>query len=103
MLADRIGFFNKPMDKLQITNPDPLSTMYVNEAERFNKDFAAFEYEQRHEKMAKYKKKMQTFREMLFTREQERWSKIKAEIKKKENSFVSNKDTHMLGFKNKPG
>ena len=39
--------FNKPAEKARINDPDPMSDIYISEGERFNKDFAAYDYEKR--------------------------------------------------------
>ena len=44
-LQDRVGMFNKPAEKARINDPDPMSDIYISEGERFNKDFAAYDYE----------------------------------------------------------
>lgn len=39
-LKERIGGYHKYVDNACINSPDPSSTDYVSEAERFDKDFA---------------------------------------------------------------
>ena len=39
--------FNKPSEKMDINSPDPNSDIYISEGERFNKDFAAYDYNRR--------------------------------------------------------
>ena len=39
--------FNKPSEKININSPDPNSDIYISEGERFNKDFAAYDYNRR--------------------------------------------------------
>ena len=42
-LRDRIGFFNKNVDNALVNAPDPTSSHFIQENDRFNKDFAAVE------------------------------------------------------------
>lgn len=44
-LRDRIGYFNKNVDNVLVNAPDPTSSHFLPENDRFNKDFA------KHEKM----------------------------------------------------
>ena len=39
--------FNKPSEKIDLNSPDPNSDIYISEGERFNKDFAAYDYNRR--------------------------------------------------------
>ena len=39
-LKNRVGGFIKYTDSAKINNPDPISTHYIPEADRFDKDFA---------------------------------------------------------------
>ena len=39
--------FNKPSEKINLNSPDPNSDIYISEGERFNKDFAAYDYNRR--------------------------------------------------------
>ena len=42
-LRDRIGFFNKNVDNALVNAPDPTSSHFIQEDDRFNKDFAVVE------------------------------------------------------------
>lgn len=46
-LRDRIGSYHKATGPAQIYQPLPISPDYLPEHERFNKDFASHEREQR--------------------------------------------------------
>ena len=46
-LQDRVGGFQKYTDKADIYHPDPSSTHFFNEAERFDKDFAVLDKKKR--------------------------------------------------------
>lgn len=48
-LKERVGGFVRYVDNAQVHNPDPISTYYVNEAQRFDKDFAVADKQKRSE------------------------------------------------------
>jgi hypothetical protein len=102
-LGDRVGMFNKPSEKARINDPDPRSTLFVSEAERFNKDFAAYDYERRLQASEQKKMKNESFKNVLFDRERKRWERMDYEYMKDENKIVLNKEKHMIGRKNNPG
>lgn len=69
-MQDRIGMFNKPSEKMDINSPDPNSDIYISEGERFNKDFAAYDYNRRnieHER----KKEMYQNKKINYMKEKE--------------------------------
>jgi hypothetical protein len=39
-LQERTGGYHKYVDSAQVHNPDPISTHFVSESERFDKDFS---------------------------------------------------------------
>ena len=53
-LRDRIGFFNKNVDNVMVNAPDIKSSHFIDEGDRFNKDFAAVEKARR---QAEYQRK----------------------------------------------
>ena len=69
-MQDRVGMFNKPSEKININSPDPNSDIYISEGERFNKDFAAYDYNRRnilHER----KKEMYQTKKINYMKENE--------------------------------
>ena len=52
--------FNKPSEKININSPDPNSDIYISEGERFNKDFAAYDYNIRNIQHERKKEMYQT-------------------------------------------
>ncbi len=102
-LGDRLGMFNKPSEKAKINNPDPKSSLYISEAERFNKDFSSYEYERRLQDREKKKVRYEVSKNILFDRERKRWERMDYEYLRNENKIVTNKERNMVGRKNNPG
>ena len=42
-LRDRIGGYLKHSDNILMHNPDPQSSHFISESERYNKDFASYD------------------------------------------------------------
>lgn len=102
-LQDRVGMFNKPAEKARINDPDPMSDIYISEGERFNKDFAAYDYEKRCRDHQKKKDRYQTLQSILFDRERKRWEKMDYDYLRNENKIMMNKERNLVGRKNNPG
>ena len=102
-LGDRVGMFNKPSEKAKINDPDPRSALYVSEAERFNKDFATYDYDKRIQDKERKKMRNETLKNMLFERERKRWERMDYDYLKNENKIVINKEKNLVGRKNNPG
>ena len=88
-MQDRVGMFNKPSEKININSPDPNSDLYISEGERFNKDFAAYDYNRRNIQHERKKEMYQTKKNQLYERERKRWEKMDYE--------------NLVGRKNNPG
>ena len=102
-LGDRVGMFNKPSEKAKINDPDPRSTLFISEAERFNKDFANHDYERRQQEQERKKNRFETMKNLLFERERKRWEKMDYDYVKSENKAILNKEKNLVGRKNNPG
>lgn len=102
-LGDRVGMFNKPSEKAKINDPDPRSSLFVSEAERFSKDFSSYDYERRMQEREKKKMRFESLKNILFERERKRWEKMDYEYIKNENKSIINKEKNMVGRKNNPG
>lgn len=102
-LQDRVGMFNKPVEKARINDPDPMSDIYISEGERFNKDFASNEYQKRCKDHEKKKERYQTLQSILFDRERKRWEKMDYDYLRNENRIMMNKERQLVGRKNHPG
>ena len=102
-MQDRVGMFNKPSEKININNPDPNSDIYISEGERFNKDFAAYDYNRRNILHERKKEMYQTKKNQLYERERKRWERMDYEYLKAENKIMMNKERNLVGRKNNPG
>ena len=95
--------FNKPSEKININNPDPNSDIYISEGERFNKDFAAYDYNRRNIEHERKKEMYQNKKSQLYERERKRWERMDYEYLKAENKIMMNKERNLVGRKNNPG
>ena len=77
--------------------------MYISEGERFNKDFASYEYNRRNIEHEKKKEWYQSKKSQLYDRERKRWEKMDYEYLKEENKIMMNKEKNLVGKKNNPG
>ena len=102
-LGDRLGMFNKPSEKAKINDPDPRSDLYISEAERFNKDFASYEYDRRLQEKERKQMRFESLKNILFERERKRWERMDFDYLKSENKIIINKEKNMVGRKNNPG
>jgi hypothetical protein len=102
-LSDRLGMFNKPSEKAKLNDPDPRSCLFISESERFNKDFAAYDYERRLQDKEKKKLRYESMKNVLFERERKRWERMDFEYIRDENKIIINKEKNMVGRKNNPG
>ena len=102
-ISDRIGAYNKKSEPLKLNEPNPNSNLFINEAERFNKDFASNEYERRQYLNEKRRKRNETIREIIFEKEQRRWERMDYEYMKELNKAMLNKEKNIVGKKNNPG
>ena len=95
--------FNKPSEKIDINSPDPNSDIYISEGERFNKDFASYDYNRRNIEHERKKEMYQNKKNQLYERERKRWEKMDYEYLKAENKIMMNKERNLVGRKNNPG
>ena len=102
-ISDRIGAYNKKSDPLKLNDPEPSSSLFINEAERFNKDFATNEYERRRDLNEKKRLRNEQLKMNLFEKEQKRWEKMDYEYIKELNKAMLNKEKNIVGKKNNPG
>ena len=102
-MQDRIGMFNKPSEKMDINSPDPNNDIYISEGERFNKDFAAYDYNRRNIEHERKKEMYQNKKNQLYERERKRWERMDYEYLKAENKVMMNKEKNLVGRKKNPG
>lgn len=102
-LRNRIGSYNKPAEQALLNNPDPKSSIFLHENERFNKDFALNEYDRRLRENERKKNRYENLKNILFDRERKRWEKMDYDYLKNENKIIMNKEKNIVGRKNNPG
>ncbi len=102
-LKNRIGSYNKPVEQSMINNPDPKSSIFIPEAERFNKDFAQCEYDRRLREVERKKSRYENLKNILFDRERKRWEKMDYDYLRNENKVIMNKEKNIVGRKNNAG
>ena len=95
--------FNKPSEKINLNSPDPNSDIYISEGERFNKYFAAYDYNRRNIEHERKKEMYQNKKNQLYERERKRWERMDYEYLKAENKIMMNKEKNLVGRKNNPG
>ena len=88
---------------MDINSPDPNSDIYISEGERFNKDFAAYDYNRRNIEHERKKEMYQNKKNQLYERERKRWERMDYEYLKAENKVMMNKEKNLVGRKNNPG
>ncbi len=77
--------------------------MFISESERFNKDFANFDYHRRMEERERKKMMYENFKNSLFDREKNRWERMDYEYLKEEKKNMINREKNLVGRKNNPG
>ena len=88
---------------MDINSPDPNSDIYISEGERFNKDFAVYDYNRRNIEHERKKEMYQNKKNQLYERERKRWERMDYEYLKAENKVMMNKEKNLVGRKNNPG
>lgn len=77
-----MGGFHKYVDSADIYRPDPISTHYVAEADRFDKDFAVNDRRKREVELEKKHEVTNTLRQERLQRDLHRWDHMEFEEKK---------------------
>jgi len=98
-----VGGFQRYVDKAQLFNPDPISTYFVTEAERFDKDFAVADKGAREQHFEKQQDKAAHLRQEHFEREMRKWDKHDEEFKKQEDRIRVRAEVYQAGKKNRGG
>ena len=102
-LNDRIFSYNKPSEKYNLNSPDPKSTLFISDAERFNKDFASHEFLRRSAEKERKKQMYENFKNVLFEREKKRWDKMDYEYLREDKKLQFNRERNLVGKKNNLG
>eukprot|EP00347_Sterkiella_histriomuscorum_P020572 403337291 len=102
-LRNRVGGFQKYVDSANLNNPDPISTHFVNEAERFDKDFAVVDKQIRESTYDVKLGKLNNLRQERFQREQNRWDFMEKKEQFDHTRIQVKADVFQAGKKNKGG
>lgn len=84
-------------------NPDPISTYYVNEAQRFDKDFAVADKQKRGQELGRWEIKIDHLRKERLQRENTRWDHIETNNQKDDKRLHVRKELYHADKKNKGG
>ena len=76
-------------------NPDPISTYYVNEAQRFDKDFAVADKQKRGQELGRWEIKIDHLRKERLQRENTRWDHIETNNQKDDKRLHVRKELYM--------
>lgn len=102
-LKQRVGGYHKYVDNAQVSQPDPVSSHYLPEADRFDKDFATHDKKVRE---AEYQKKLEVIerkRVEKFERDLQRWKYMDQEEEREKNRIDYMNEHYQTGKKNKGG
>ncbi len=102
-LKQRIGGYHKYVDNAQVSQPDPVSSHYLSEAERFDKDFATHDKKVRE---VEYQKKLEVIerkRVEKFERDLNRWKYMDQEEDRDKHRLEYMNEHYLTGKKNKGG
>ena len=102
-MRNRVGSYNKPAEQALLNHPDPKSSSFIPEYERFNNNFAQNEYERRLKEIDRKKNRFENLKNILFDRERKRWEKMDYDYLKNENKIIINKEKNIVGRKNNAG
>ena len=91
------------MDSAEVFRPDPVSTHFISEAERFDKDFNVADQARRQQTFTTKQDKIIHLREERLNRENSRFNAMDAHQKFQEDRIVVRRDLYQAGKKNKGG
>lgn len=102
-LKQRIGGYHKYVDNAQISQPDPISSHFISEAERFDKDFASFDKRVREVEHQKKLEVIERKRVEKFERDLQRWKYMDDEEGRDKQRLEYMNEHYLTGKKNKGG
>ena len=80
-LQQRVGNFHQWVDSAEVFRPDPVSTHFISEAERFDKDFNVADQARRQQTFNTKQEKIIHLREERLNRENSRFNAMDAHQK----------------------
>lgn len=102
-LKQRIGGYHKYVDNAQIAQPDPISSHFISEAERFDKDFASHDKKVREAEFQSKLEVIERKRVEKFERDLQRWKYMDQEEDREKNRLEYMNEHYLTGKKNKGG
>lgn len=102
-LKQRIGGYHKYVDNAQVNQPDPISSHYLPEHDRFDKDFAAADKKKREEEYQRKLEAIERKRVEKFERDLQRWKYMDEEENREKHRLEYMNDHYLTGNKNKGG
>lgn len=99
-LRNRVGNYHKYMDNALLNNPDPTSSHFLPENDRFNRDFASFEKQQRELAHKQKLDKIEQKRIQKYEMDMKRWEFMEDETIKEQQKL---QDRSATGRSNKGG
>jgi hypothetical protein len=100
-LKERTGGYHQYEEFPGIYHPEPTSTSYIPESERFDKDFAAIEKKRREDEYQKRQQNLNVKREEVTNREVNRWKVMESEEEREKERIEQRQAAWKAGQKNK--
>lgn len=102
-LKQRIGGYHKYVDNAQVSQPDPISSHFISEAERFDKDFASHDRKVREQEHQRKLEMIERKRVEKFERDLTRWKYMDDEESRDKHRLEYMNEHYLTGKKNKGG
>jgi len=102
-LKQRIGGYHKYVDNAQVSQPDPISSHFMGEAERFDKDFATHDKKVREQQYQQKLEVIERKRVEKFERDLQRWKYMDQEEDREKHKIDYMNEHYQTGKKNKGG
>lgn len=101
-LKERSGGYHQYEEFRGISNPETQSTLFISEADRFNKDFATEDKRKREEEQRRRQMKIDKHREEIAQRDLNRWETIESMQKREDDRIAARQARNLQGQKNNP-
>jgi hypothetical protein len=102
-LKQRIGGYHKYVDNAMVSQPDPVSSHFISDAERFDKDFASYDKKVREQEHQHKLEVIERKRVEKFERDLNRWKYMDEEEGRDKNRLEYMNEHYLTGKKNKGG
>ena len=102
-LQQRVGNFHTYVDSAEIFRPDPVSTQFISEAERFDKDFNVADQFVRQKTFEAKQTKINNLRHERLQREDSRYNTMNVEEQFQKDRIICRRDNYNGAKKNLGG